>query len=88
MARIRTALSLERELFDEAEETARELKLTRSGVWALAMAEFLHRRRSRALLDELNAAVAEDPDAPGEDDARRLRGMHRLQRRVTLDEPW
>jgi hypothetical protein len=85
MAHVRTALSLERELFEQAEEAARELKLTRSSVWSLAMAEFLHRRHSRAMLEEINAMVGDGPD---EEDRIRMRGMRRLQRRVLADDPW
>jgi hypothetical protein len=85
MAHIRTALSLERELFDEAEETARELKLTRSGVWSLAMTEFLHRRQSRMMLEEINAAV---DTMSYEERTEGLSALKRLHRRAVANERW
>jgi hypothetical protein len=51
MPRVRTTISVDAELLREAEAAARELGLTRSAMWSLAMTQFLDRRRSRATPD-------------------------------------
>jgi hypothetical protein len=85
MAHVRTALSLEKDLFEEAEATARDLRLTRSGVWSLAMTEFLRRRSSRAMLEQINSAV----DAMTEEEKTDgLSAIRRLHRRAVVDDQW
>ncbi len=83
MAQVKTAISLDAELFDAAEHLAKDLQLTRSGLYARALAEFVERRRSRELLDKLNAAYDGSPDP--EEEAL-LRGIQRTTRRV--GDPW
>jgi hypothetical protein len=46
----------------EIEETAADLHLSRSGLFVMAVEEFLQRRRTRQLLDAINAAHADSPD--------------------------
>lgn len=62
MAHIKTAISLEESLFQEIEETAADLHISRSGLFVMAVEEFLQRRRTRKLLDAINAAHADSPD--------------------------
>ncbi len=83
MAQIKTGISLDAELFEAAERLAQELHLTRSALYARALEELIERRRSKQLLDELNAAYGESPDP--EDEAL-LRGIRRTMHRV--GDPW
>ena len=83
MGQVKTGISLDAELFEAAERLAQELHLTRSALYARALEELIERRRSKDLLDELNAAYGGPPDP--EDDAL-MRGIQRTMRRVA--EPW
>ena len=83
MAQIKTAISLDEVLFQEAEAVAQELHLSRSGLYARALQEFIERRKSQKLLDALNAAYADPLDA---EDQALLRGIRRTQRRIS--DPW
>ena len=84
MANVKTAVSLDEPLFEQVEALARELKLSRSRLFALALQEFIRRHESQRLLERINAAYADAPDA--EEEAL-LRGMLRHQREV-LEDAW
>lgn len=56
MATVKTAISLDAELFREAQEAARNLGITRSRLFTLALREFLAQQENRQLLERLNAA--------------------------------
>jgi len=60
---VKTAISLNREIFDQANALAAELHTSRSHVMALALEEFFRRRQNRRLLDRINRAYAAAPDA-------------------------
>lgn len=62
MTHVKTAISLEKSLFQEIEETAADLHISRSGLFVMAVEEFLQRRRSWQLLAAINAAHADSPD--------------------------
>lgn len=81
---VKMAISLEGGLFREAEGLARRMKVSRSRLFAAAMAEFIERRRNRELLHAINAAYASGADA----DEERLRRSMRRQHRRLLREQW
>ena len=68
----------------EAEGLARRMKVSRSRLFAVAMAEFLERRRNREILDAINAAHARGPE-PHE---TKLRTAMRAQHRRLLQGEW
>jgi len=76
MANIKTAISLQKSLFDQVEALADEMKIPRSRVFALAVEDFVRRHQSRRLLERINAAY-EDTRDPTEATLRRLRRHHR-----------
>ena len=61
---IKTAISLDRKLFSCSDLLARELQMTRSGLIAQALEEFIAKRRNRNLLAKLNQVYANAPEAP------------------------
>ena len=71
---IKTAVSIDRELFSRGEMLAKELQLTRSGLIAQALEEFIAKRRNRNLLAKLNQVYANDPEQPR---TERAKAMHR-----------
>ena len=85
MTQVKTAISIDESLFAEAEQTAQELRLTRSAFYALALQEFLRRRAQERLTEELNAVYDGTLDP---EDAAMLRGMQERQRRMAAEDPW
>jgi len=76
---VKTAISIREDLFAEAERLAKELGVSRSQVFAMALEEFIAQRQNRQLLDALNSAYA---DEPTEEERALLRAMRRIQREV------
>ncbi|MBI2909655.1 MAG: ribbon-helix-helix protein, CopG family [Chloroflexi bacterium] len=58
MSNVKTAISLEKPLFEEVEALAEEMKVSRSSLFALAAKEFIQRYKSQKLLEAINAAYA------------------------------
>ena len=57
MANVKTAISIEKPLFDEIEALAEDMKVSRSRVFAMAAQHFLEEHKNRKLLDAINAAI-------------------------------
>ena len=62
MQSIKTAISIQKSLFEEAESLAYKMKVSRSRLFALALEEYIHRQQSRELLAQINAAYADESD--------------------------
>jgi metal-responsive CopG/Arc/MetJ family transcriptional regulator len=62
MTSIKTAISIEESLYQEADTLAKEMKIPRSQLFAIAMAEFLQRQKNRQLVESVNEAYADDLD--------------------------
>lgn len=59
---MRTAVSLPEELFAAAEETAKRLRVSRSELYARAIAEFLDHAPDSGVTELLNQVYGESPD--------------------------
>jgi metal-responsive CopG/Arc/MetJ family transcriptional regulator len=59
---MKTAISINDGLLREADETARLMKLSRSRLFALAVGEFLKRRRREEMLLRLNEVYSDGVD--------------------------
>ena len=62
MTSIKTAISIQEPLFEQVETLARELNISRSRVFVLAVEEFIQRHQNRQLLEEINQAYDDVPD--------------------------
>ena len=58
---MKTAISVPDVVFREADKLAKMLKISRSELYARAMAEFLTKRRSKAITDALNRVYDKEP---------------------------
>ncbi len=83
MANIKTAISIEKTLFEQAERVAREMKVSRSSLFALALRDFIRHRENKELLRCINEAYQDMPDA---DEQERLRKVLRKQRKMVKGE--
>jgi metal-responsive CopG/Arc/MetJ family transcriptional regulator len=63
---MKTAISVEDELFQEADRTARKMGVSRSRFFSLALEGYLREHRQRELLEQLNQVYdgRADPMAP------------------------
>ena len=60
MSTVKTAISIDSSLFDQAEKLSQQLSLSRSQLFSIAVQEFIQRNRSRRMFDALNKAYADD----------------------------
>ncbi len=58
---MKTAVSMPDDLFRSAEATARRLRVSRSELYARAIAEFLKARQGDAITERLNEVYSRDP---------------------------
>lgn len=79
-----TAISLEQSLFDELVRLAHDLRMSRSRLIAVAVEEYIERRSTREMMDQLNKVCAEEPD---EEELAILRFAKRMQREIAGAEP-
>jgi metal-responsive CopG/Arc/MetJ family transcriptional regulator len=77
MATIKTAISIQKSLFEKAEDLARKMKVPRSRLYALALQDYLRRRENRNLLAQINAAQAEEPEASEKNLRQKSKRTHR-----------
>jgi metal-responsive CopG/Arc/MetJ family transcriptional regulator len=61
MSVVKTAISLQEPLFQQMEQVAGDLNLSRSSLVALALQEFIERHENKRLLAQLNATYDDDP---------------------------
>ncbi len=81
METIKTAISIRKPLFQQAEGMARKLKVSRSRLFVIALEDFLARQQNRELYERVNAAYADEPDEEEKRLSRKRRASHRrLQR--------
>ncbi len=76
MAHVKTAVSMDEALFREAEEWAEKLGVSRSQLFARAVAEYVRERENEELLRRLNEAHAEGLDPEEEKWLERIRVYH------------
>jgi metal-responsive CopG/Arc/MetJ family transcriptional regulator len=84
MEYIKTAISVQKSLFEKADSLARQMKVPRSRLFVMALEEYIQRQQSQELLEKINAAYADEPD-PAE---LVLREKSLKAYRETLEDKW
>jgi metal-responsive CopG/Arc/MetJ family transcriptional regulator len=84
MAIKKTAISIEKPLFDEVEALAEELEVSRSFVFTLAAREFIQRHKNEKLLEAINAAYKDTPDV----NEKRLRTRMKSKQQRLVKDRW
>lgn len=80
---IKTAISIQKALFEQAESLAQRLHLSRSQLFGLALETLIEKYQNQILLDEINQAYSDEPDPF---DAVRLSNMRRQHRKLVENE--
>jgi len=78
---MKIALSIPDELFDSAETLGKKLRVSRSRLYATALAEFLAKHRGRKTTDRLNAVYRSE-------ESRLDPRLRRLQAKSIGDSAW
>ena len=78
---MKVAVSIPEDLFDSAETLGRRLGLSRSRLYATALAEFLAKHRGRKTTERLNQVY-------GEEESRLEKPLRRLQSRSVDGASW
>jgi len=84
MPNIKTAISLQESLFDQIEELAEELQISRSRLFALAAEAFVKQHQNQKLLEAIDDAYDDLPD----ERERSLRHKMRQQHRQLVEGQW
>lgn len=88
---VKTAVSIPKPLFEQAERLAEELKMSRSHLFGMALEAFIASYQNKMLLEAINQVYTETPPASaGSEEERetlRLSRMRKSQRRL-LEGEW
>ena len=79
MANVKTAVSIQKALFEQVEALAKKMNISRSRLYALALEEYVRRQDNRQLLDRINIAYEDAPDANEQKRLSLMRRRHRKQ---------
>lgn len=77
MTSIKTAVSIDETLLARADAVAREMRVSRSELFARAIQEYLRTHESRDLLARVNAALEGDTQLEEREAGRRMRRLRR-----------
>ena len=79
----KTAISIQKSLFEQAETLAQQLNISRSHLFALAVEDFIKRCHNQALLDQINQAYSDQPDL---NEQTHMSKMRKSQRKLVEGE--
>ena len=77
MEYIKTAISVQKSLFEKADSLAHQMKVPRSRLFVMAMEEYIKRQENRELFEKFNAAYADEPDPAEKMYLDKTRKLHR-----------
>ncbi len=85
MPGVKTAISLEKNLFNQVNKLANDLHVSRSKLFTLAVKDYIKKQENKKLLAQLNAAYG---DSPTEDEQKISKTMRSKQRKIVERESW
>jgi len=74
---IKTAISIQKTLFEQAENLAQQLNISRSHLFGLAIETFVKNHQNQILLDEINQAYSDQTDQNEKVLLSKMRSQHR-----------
>lgn len=77
MESIKTAISIDKSLFAQANALARKLKVSRSRLFVLALEDFIRQQENREILKKVNAVYEDEPDEAEKELRRKMRQSFR-----------
>ena len=85
MGSVKTAISIEKKLYDRINQLAGEMQVPRSRLFVIAIEEYLRREETRRLLSRINEAYEDYPD---EEEQACAEAIKRKQRQNLGEERW
>lgn len=85
MPGVKTAISLDENLYNQVNQLANDMHVSRSKLFTLAVKDFVKKQESNKLLAQLNAAYS---DSPSKEEKSISKAMHRKQRQIVEQESW
>jgi metal-responsive CopG/Arc/MetJ family transcriptional regulator len=77
MQAIKTAISIEKNLFEQADNLARTMKVSRSKLFVIALQDYIEHQKNKEMLAQINSAYADEPDTTEQTLRRKSRQQHR-----------
>ncbi len=85
MPGVKTAISLDENLFNKVNEIAHELHVSRSRVFTLAVIDYLEKQENISLLAQINEAY---DDHPTKEEENILNSMRKSHKEMSKKEQW
>jgi len=85
MPGVKTAISLEENLFNQVNQLANDLHVSRSKLFTLAVKDYLKKQESKKLLAQLNVAYGDSPD---KEEQKISKAMRSKQHKSVEKETW
>ncbi len=82
---VKTAISMQKELFQEVNKLAGELHVSRSRLFVMAVQDFIKKKESQNLLSQINNAFSDQPDS---EEIKIQSNMRKKQAKKLEREPW
>ncbi len=82
---VKTAISIQKDLFQEVNRLAEELHISRSKLFALAVRDFIKKNENKKIISQINKAFDDYPDA---NEKNLHNAMRQKQARKIEREPW
>ena len=80
MENVKTAISLRKSLFDQAEELARELNVSRSRLFVMALENYIREYQDKRLFDKINQSLLDAP--PDKTERKQLAQIRKHHKRM------
>ncbi len=85
MPGVKTAISLDENLFKKVNKMAHDLHVSRSRFFTLAALDFIKKQENMSLLSQLNEAYA---DQPRKEENKVLKSMRKSHKKMSEQEQW
>ena len=82
---VKTAISMQEELFKEVNKLAGELHVSRSRLFVMAVQDFIKKKESHNFLSKINNAFSDHPDS---EEIKIQSNMRKKQAKKLEREPW
>jgi metal-responsive CopG/Arc/MetJ family transcriptional regulator len=84
MVNVQIIISLQKSLLEQIETLAREMKVSRSRLFVLAVEDYVHRAQNRQLLERINQAYLDTSPLTEQKHLRKMRRQHSKM----VEGPW
>lgn len=86
-ASVKTAISLKQTLFQRINELAKELGVSRSRLFVMAIEDYIKKIENKKMLSKINNAYSDHLDLDNED-KKNAQAMRSKQKQLLEQDPW